>query len=95
MYIVTVEFELHPDHVDAFRKEMLLQARNSLTQEEGCRHFDVCFDPADKTRCFLYEKYDDQAAFDFHLATDHFLQFDATVTPWVITKTVKHWNLST
>jgi quinol monooxygenase YgiN len=93
MHIVTVEFEIHAEHFNAFRKEMLLQSQNSLTKEEGCCQFDVCFDHDNGARCFLYEKYDDPAAFDFHLASEHFSRFVETVTPWVVNKTVKRWNL--
>ncbi|MEM7522936.1 MAG: antibiotic biosynthesis monooxygenase [Pseudomonadota bacterium] len=38
---------------------------------------------------FLYEVYDDAAAFDAHLASDHFKDFDAAVAPMVAAKTVR------
>ena len=69
MYIVAVEFVIHPEHIESFRKEMLLQAANSLAREAACQQFDVNFDPNDAARCFLYEKYDDRAAFDAILAS--------------------------
>ena len=92
MYVVTVEFEIHSDHIDAFREQMFMQAKNSLDFEEECRQFDVCFDPEDKAKCFLYEKYDDRSAFDAHLASQHFKQFDKTVCDWLKSKTVKCWQ---
>jgi quinol monooxygenase YgiN len=93
MYIITVEFEIDPEHIAAFRETMLLQAKNSLTKETGCKFFDVCFNPDQPSRCFLYEKYDDRAAFDLHLASDHFKTFDTTVQSWVVRKTVNSWHL--
>lgn len=36
----------------------------------------------------LCELYDDKAAFDAHLATEHFRIFDRTVSPWVVDKRV-------
>ena len=91
MYIVTVEFEIAPDKFEAFRVEMLSQARNSVMLEEDCHQFDVCFDPERPACCFLYEKYENKAAFDHHLATDHFTSFNAKVTPWVLNKDVTTW----
>ncbi len=51
----------------------------------------VSFDARHPERCFLYEKYDDRAAFDRHLASAHFKSFDATVAPWVVSKDVQTW----
>lgn len=91
MYIITVEFEIASDYFDAFREAMFLQAKNSLSKESGCKQFDVCFHPERPYVCFLYEKYDDRAAFDDHLASEHFAMFDETVKPWIINKTVNSW----
>jgi len=93
MLIVTVEFEVDPKHVHEFRSAMMRQASDSLESESACRQFDVCFAADQETRCFLYEQYDDRAAFDAHLQTNHFRQFDQTVAPWVVRKTVKQWVL--
>jgi (4S)-4-hydroxy-5-phosphonooxypentane-2,3-dione isomerase len=93
MYVVTVTFEIDPGHVDAFTAAVLTQARNSLEREERCSCFDVCRDPDHPERIFLYELYDDRAAFDLHLASDHFKSFDRTVTPWVRQKNVGTWTL--
>lgn len=92
MFAVTVTFVVKKEYIDDFEEVMKTQATNSLTREEGCHQFDVCFDPADRGRVFLYELYTDQAAFDDHLKTDHFLNFDATVKDWLISKTAENWN---
>ena len=44
--------------------------------------------PARPTHVFLYEVYRDRAAFDLHLASDHFRQFDQRSRDLVIRKTV-------
>lgn len=90
MYVVAVEFRIKADHVYAFREVVLRQAKNSLTKEEQCRQFDVCFDPKEKSRVFLYELYDNRAAFDHHCQTEHFAQFSATVKDWIESKIVSH-----
>ena len=92
MYVVTVEFEIQTENVAEFCEAILLQASNSLTRETGCRQFDVCFDPERDTRCFLYEKYDDRVAFDDHLASDHFKEFDMRIASWVVNKSVATWQ---
>lgn len=93
MYVVTVVFETKAEKHDSFRKAVLRQAQNSITKEEGCHRFDVCQDPDDKTRFFLYEIYDDKAAFDLHLQSEHYLGFDALTKKWIKVKTPQGWNL--
>ena len=92
MYVVTVRFEVVPTHMDEFRPRMIAQANNSLSAEAGCHQFDVCFSDDQPNVCFLYEKYKDRAAFDQHLASNHFLEFDATVQPWIVSKEVHTWT---
>ena len=92
MYIVTVDFVIKSGSIDAFRPAMLANAKASVELEPGCRQFDVCFDPAAPERCFLYEVYDNRAAFDAHLGMAHFKSFDATVAPMLESKAVKFWE---
>jgi quinol monooxygenase YgiN len=88
MFVVTVVFEPHPEHAFAFREAMIENARASRERERGCRQFDVCEDPASGA-IFLYELYDDRAAFDAHLATPHFRAFDAATRDWIVRKDVR------
>ncbi len=92
MFIVTVNFVIKREHVDEFEVVMKRQAYNSLRNEEGCLQFDVCYDPKDRRRVFLYEIYKSAAAFDLHLKTEHFLDFDKTVKDWTETKTAENWT---
>ena len=92
MVSASVNFEIKPDRIADFRKAMLVQARNSLDKESGCRQFDVCFDPKDDKNVFLYEVYDDKAAWDAHLASDHFKSFFATVSDWLASKEIRTWE---
>jgi quinol monooxygenase YgiN len=89
MYVVTVEFEVHPQHCAAFLPLMRENARASRENEPGCRQFDVCADPARPNFVFLYEVYDDRAAFDAHLVSAHFRHFDAAVRDMVANKVVR------
>lgn len=83
MFVVVVEFTLHPGQAGAFRERVLQQARDSLSLEPGCRVFDVCIDPERENFVLLYEVYDHSGAFDAHLASAHFADFNTTVTPWI------------
>ena len=92
MYVVTVQFEIKPENLDDFRAQMLANARASREREPGCRQFDVCADPAKPGLIFLYEVYDDRAAFDAHLAAEHFKIFDRTVAPWIASKAIRTYE---
>jgi ribulose-5-phosphate 4-epimerase/fuculose-1-phosphate aldolase/quinol monooxygenase YgiN len=91
---VLVSFRAKADRAAAFREAVLRQAANSLAREAACRRFDVCLDPKDPSRVFLYEIYDDDASFETHLRTEHFLAFDRTVKDWIEEKRVERWTLS-
>lgn len=76
-YVVTVEFDIDPASFDAFMMLMRENAEISRREEKGCRRFDVCRPHTVENRVFLYEIYDDEAAFLAHLQTAHFKAFAA------------------
>ena len=88
MYVVTVEFVARPAFADAFLREMVANAAASREREPGGRQFDVCASAEDGD-VFLYEVYDDRAAFDAHLASPHFKAFNAATVDWIERKTVR------
>ncbi|WP_018698266.1 putative quinol monooxygenase [Amorphus coralli] len=90
-YCVAVTFRFEPDARESFIRHVLIQAEESL-KEPGCLVFDVWCDGENANEVFLYEVYDDRAAFDAHLASDHFHAFDATVAPLLSAKTVQTWD---
>ncbi len=89
MYVITVEFDIDPMRFAEFLPLMRENARASIDNEPGCRQFDACTDPARPASVFLYEVYDDRAAFDAHLASAHFRQFDAAAREMVADKRVR------
>lgn len=94
MFLVTVVFTVRPAHVADFAARVRRQAEDSLREEPGCSRFDVWVAPDDPGRVFLFEIYDDRAAFDLHLASTHFKAFDTEVGPWVADKKIETWTLS-
>jgi autoinducer 2-degrading protein len=92
-YAITVEFTLKPGGMSAFRKLIDENAQNSFELELGCQRFDVLvpYDNADKI--FLYEIYDDKAAFEAHLKTEHFQSFNRESNDLVVTKAIVEYKL--
>ncbi len=89
MYAVTVTFTIAAGRMSEFLPRMIANARTSLNDEPGCQLFDVCTDPGLPDTVFLYELYDDRAAFDAHLHSAHFKAFDAAVAEMVTDKQVR------
>jgi autoinducer 2-degrading protein len=89
MFVVTVEFVAVPEKRVDFRAALIDNARASRETEPGCRQFDVTVSSDDDSLLFLYEVYDDRAAFDAHVASPHFRSFDAAIRGWVARKRVR------
>lgn len=88
MFTVMVRFEIWSHSVAKFEDLVLRQAENSLALEDDCSVFDVVHDVADPSVFYLYELYSDRAAFDVHLVSEHFKQFDQTAQAMVARKEV-------
>jgi (4S)-4-hydroxy-5-phosphonooxypentane-2,3-dione isomerase len=86
MFVVTVDIEVHPEHIASFMPEMLANAQASLLLEPECQQFDVCQSEDDLGRIFLYEIYTSLEAFKAHLMQAHFLKFDAVSKAWIVQK---------
>lgn len=93
-YVVMVDFRLKTGTFARFRKLIVENARASLRDEPGCRQFDVVIPQGGKDRVFLYEIYDDAAAFEAHKQTAHFALFDRESGPLVAAKEVTLGDLA-
>jgi quinol monooxygenase YgiN len=89
MLAVVVEFRIKPEQVQGFHHAIVENARLSVQDEPGCHQFDVCCDPSQPTLFYLYELYDDEAAFQLHLQTAHFLKMDAATSGWIEGRTIR------
>lgn len=93
MFVITAEFRLKPDMLSAFMPLMLIQAEKSLSSEPGCLVFDVCIEDNDSDDVvFLYEAYQDEAAFDLHMETSHYLAFSETTSDLAAAKSVRRFD---
>ncbi len=88
-FAVVVTFTLHPDHIADFMAPMLANSHAAVRDEPGCRQFDVATDPDRPGDVFLYEVYDDAAAFAAHKTTPHYAAFDAATGPMIAAKDVR------
>ena len=81
--MIVVEFEVKPEHRDAFVELMKNHARLSRA-EDGCQQFDVLLPQEDQSCVFLVEAWREQAALDAHLKLPAMARLRETFTPWVI-----------
>lgn len=88
MYVVIVEFSTQPGTFETFLARVRQQAADSLDLEAECHVFDVCVSVEKDDFVLLYEVYSDRKAFEAHLESGHFQDFDATVREWVSEKKV-------
>lgn len=92
MFVVAVTFHADPARFEAFKAAMILNAKTSLAKEDGCKQFDVCTDPVRPAEVFLYEVYDDEAAFNIHTSSAHYAEFQSNIDGMVTGKDVRFFN---
>jgi len=92
MFVVTVTFDVQPEQADAFQQRVLQQAADTLKNESTCQVFHVSVSPERPEAFFLYEVYDDEAAFDVHRNQPYFADFAKTVEPWVQSKSITTYH---
>ena len=71
-YCIAVRWTITPGaeaEVRALAESMLAPSN----AEPGCQAYVLHVDPAEPSALFLYEQYDDEAAFDAHCASPHFV----------------------
>ena len=89
MLAVCVDFEVDPASLDAFLPLMQKNAAESLANETGCHQFDITQDPQNPTKLFLYELYEDAAAFEMHKQARHYLEFNDATSGMITAKSVR------
>ena len=85
-YVVTVDFGTAPENFDRFKTIMDQNAKASVADEPGCREFNVYEIAATPNHLFLYEVYDDEAAFQAHLAAPHYKHFKEVSDPIITSR---------
>jgi quinol monooxygenase YgiN len=70
-YCIAVRWTIAPGH-EAVVAELARAMVEPSNAEPGCRAYILHADPADPSALFLYEQYDDEAAFRAHCDSPHF-----------------------
>lgn len=94
-FALIVRLEVIDRHRAAFLAAISSNATQSVAEEPGCQRFDVLtpvLGPGGSV--LLYEIYDDRAAFEQHLRSDHFLRFDAATRPMLRSKAVDFFSVT-
>ena len=63
---LVVEFDIKPEHRQAFEDVIRGHAQKTLESEEGCLQFEILIPREDEGKVFLFECYRDAAAFETH-----------------------------
>ncbi len=79
MYVIIVPIQIKEGAKEQFLEAMLPNAQGSVNDEPGCVRFDVIQDAADPNRIWLYEVYTDEAAFQAHGQSPHYLANIGTI----------------
>ncbi len=87
-FVITVDFFLHAGTLEPFLILIKENAHKSLTVEPDCDRFDVLIEKGAPDHVVLYEIYKDRAAFDFHLKSRHFAEFNTASQRYVRDKKV-------
>lgn len=95
MFAVTVTFTIAEGQMEAFLPLINTNAQSSVRDEPGCRQFDVCTDPAQPNTVFLYELYDDEAAFEAHQDMPHYKTMGASVGDMIAHKELRTFSTVT
>lgn len=85
LYVITVDIRVAEGKMAAFMPLIAENAKRSLADEDGCRHFDILvpLDNKDGDRLMLYEIYDDETAFEAHRKTEHYRVFQQAARPMI------------
>ena len=63
---LVVEFDVKPEHRQAFEEIIRNHASRTKEAESGCVQFDVLIPQRDENKVLLFECYEDAAAFEVH-----------------------------
>jgi autoinducer 2-degrading protein len=81
-YINAVDIDVVPGQVDAYLAA-LKENGVAAVHEPGCHEFNITVSPKDPNHVFIFEVYENTAAFEAHRATDHFKKYAATTKDMV------------
>jgi autoinducer 2-degrading protein len=81
-FINAVDLDIVPTEMEKYLVAIKENGAASV-QEPGCRQFDILLLASNPNHIFLYEVYDNEAAYQAHRTTDHFKKYAATTANMV------------
>jgi (4S)-4-hydroxy-5-phosphonooxypentane-2,3-dione isomerase len=82
MFVNAVDLDIVPAEHDNFLAA-ITENGAAAAKEPGCKRFDILNLGSDPNHFFLYEVYDNEAAFKAHRETDHFKKYAAATAKMV------------
>ncbi len=74
MYVIIAPLQIKDGAKEKFLEALLPNAQAAANTEPGCLRFDVIQDAGDANRVWVYEVYVDEAAFQAHTSSEHYLK---------------------
>ena len=81
-YVNAVDLDIVPAEREAYLAA-ITENGMAAAKEPGCRRFDILNLASDLNHFFLYEVYENEAAFQAHRASEHFKKYAATTAKMV------------
>lgn len=93
-FVLIVDLEIKPEHLDAFLQAANGQAENSVRLEPGCHRFDIVRSRDNPAKVTHYEVFEDEAAFQAHTQMPHTIAFGGRIQPWLANVEMRQGNLA-
>ena len=82
-FAIFVAVKLKPGMLEQYLPLIEVDRASALSDEPGCRHFDILRPEEGGDVVHLYEVYDDEEAFKAHQASPHFTHYAAATETMV------------
>jgi (4S)-4-hydroxy-5-phosphonooxypentane-2,3-dione isomerase len=77
LYINAVNIDVVPGQVENYLAAIKEVGAAAIKTEPGCSEFNITVSQKDPNHLFIFEVYDNAAAFDAHLKSDHYKKYAA------------------
>ena len=88
LYVNAVDIDVMPGQIETYLAAIKEVGAATIKTEPGCSEFDITVSQKDPNHLFIFEVYDNAAAFDTHLKTDHYKKYAMTAKDTVAKREV-------
>ncbi len=92
MFVNAVDLDIVPAERDKYLAA-ITENGAAAAKEPGCKRFDILNLGSDPNHFFLYEVYDNEAAFKAHRETEHFKKYMATTGKMVAKREARQMSV--